>query len=142
MTRQEKLCNEAQENALRLEGEYHALHARIAQRKTRLSHVEAEERFLSTSDELTTGVKSFHALYEQKKLAASGQKRELMKLNREKNDSLSQDVVQRRYFLELQQLLDTRLRTIKDEGATKRAAAGRSAADDIEIGGANVMRIG
>jgi hypothetical protein len=65
-----------------------------------------------------------------------------MKLNREKNDSLSQDVVQRRYFLELQQLLETRLRTIKDEGATKRAAAGRSAADDIEIGGANVMRIG
>ena len=86
-------------------------------------------------------MKSFKALYEQKKLAASGQKRELMKLNREKNDSLSKDIVQRRMFLELQQLLDTRLRTMKDEGASKRAAQGAGAAD-IEIGGANVMRIG
>jgi intraflagellar transport protein 81 len=141
VARVEKTCNEAQENALRLEGEYHGLHARISLRKTRLSHVEAEERFLTTSEELTTGVKSFKALYEQKKLAASGQKRELMKLNREKNDSLSKDIVQRRMFLELQQLLDTRLRTMKDEGASKRAAQGAGAAD-IEIGGANVMRIG
>mmetsp|Transcript_3541 Transcript_3541/g.12875 ORF Transcript_3541/g.12875 Transcript_3541/m.12875 type:complete len:696 (-) Transcript_3541:1374-3461(-) len=142
----EQQCAQFQEECLREESRYHQLNSLMEILKGQQQRVAEESKFERGDGQLLRDFRTWRELYthkvgQQKQLTA-----ELRKRQKHIKDNEGPSMAQRKLFLDMQRLLEVKLRVYVDEAkraAAKDAAetAGVLSFEGTDMGGANVMRI-
>eukprot|EP00944_MAST-04C_sp_MAST-4C-sp1_P002948 g2948.t1 len=131
-------CGRNQDEALKVEREYHMLNCMLQKAEVDLERVELEEQFSKGEGQLLPDFKSFQELYQNK---ISQQQSLLQALRKHQNalkENAPQDGAQRALFNDLRVLLETKTNILR------KAEQGRGAVEDnsgIQFGDTNIMQI-
>jgi len=131
-------CGRNQDEALKVEREYHMLNCMLQKAEVDLERVELEEQFSKGEGHLLPEFKSFQELYQNK---ISQQQSLLQALRKHQNalkENAPQDGAQRALFNDLRVLLETKTNILR------KAEQGRGAVEDnsgIQFGDTNIMQI-
>jgi len=136
--RLEKECNQLQEECLREESRYHYLNSLADITDGQLARVREEAKFEAGEGRLLRNFKTWRELYANKVQQQEQLAKQLRKQQKDIKENEGPNMAQRAMYLDLQSLLQLKLKLYKDMGAQQQQAdaANIAAFDTMEIGGA------